>query len=102
MWCAEIVTEEEKKKQVLRYVDFNTKQIWKTFPEFINNNKTYNEFKDVILIHYFDATDDFVYPIRDMDLLIGKWQQLGINSAKDISSYHLQFIVITTWLISKG
>jgi hypothetical protein len=37
-----------------------------------------------------------------MDLLIGKRQCLGINSTKDLSNYHLQFIAITTWLISKG
>ena len=40
--------------------------------------------------------------IRDMDLLIGKRQQVGITSPKDLSDYHLQFIAITTWLISKG
>ena len=67
-----ITTEEEKKKQVLQYVDCNTEQIWKTFPEFINNNKTYNKFKDTILIHYPNATKNFVYFIRDMDLLISK------------------------------
>ena len=27
---------------------------------------------------------------------------MGITSAKDLSDYHLQFIAITTWLISKG
>ena len=36
-----------------------------------------------------------------MDLLIGKQQQVDITSTKDLSNYHLQFIVITTWLISK-
>jgi hypothetical protein len=37
-----------------------------------------------------------------MDLLIGERQHLSINSTKDLSEYHLQFIAITTWLISKG
>jgi hypothetical protein len=77
-------------------------QIWKTFLEFLDNNKTYENFKDVILVHYPDASGDFVYSIRDMDLLIGERQHLGINSTKDLSDYQLQFIVITTWLISKG
>jgi hypothetical protein len=90
------------KKQVLRYVDFSTEQIWKTFPEFLDNNKTYKNFKDAILVHYPNASVNFVYSIRDMDLLIGERQRLGINSTKDLSDYHLQFIAITTWLISKG
>jgi hypothetical protein len=83
-------------------VDFSTEQIWKTFPEFLDNNKTYESFKNAILVHYPDASGKFIYSIRDMDLLIGERQRLGINSTKDLSDYHLQFIVITTWLISKG
>jgi hypothetical protein len=64
------------------------------------DNKTYENFKDVILVHYPDASGNFVYSI--MDLLIGERQHLGIDSPKDLSDYHLQFIAITTWLISKG
>ena len=37
-----------------------------------------------------------------MDLLIDKQQWVDITSTKDLSNYHLQFIAITTWLISKG
>ena len=97
-----IITEGEKKQQVLCYVNFNTEKIWKTFPKFIDNSKNYNDFKDAILVHFPDASGNFVYSIRDMDLLIGEQQQVGINSTKDLSDYHLQFIAITTWLISKG
>ena len=99
---AAIALEEEKKQQVLCYVDFNTEQIWKTFPEFIDNKRTYNDFKAAILVHYPVASGDFVYSIRDMDLLIGNdnawvlplpktspiitynsWQSLHGLSAKD-------------------
>src|SRR6202522_710281 len=93
--------EEDKKKQVLRYVDFGTEQIWKTFPEFSDSTKTYQQFKEAIIVHYPDASGDFVFSIRDMDLLIGERQRIGINSTKDLSDYHLQFLAITTWLISK-
>jgi hypothetical protein len=70
-------------------VDFSTEQIWKTFWEFLDNNKTYENFKDAILVHYPDASGNFVYSIRDMDLLIGKRQCLSINSTRDLSDYHL-------------
>jgi hypothetical protein len=87
---AAISDQQDMKKQVLRYVDFSTEQIWKTFPEFLDDNKTYQDFKDVILVHYPNASGDFVYSIRDMDLLIGERQHLSINSSKDLSDYHLQ------------
>jgi hypothetical protein len=99
---ASISNQQAMKKQVLHYVDYSTEQIWKTFLEFLDDNKTYQNFKDAILVHYPDASGNFVYSIKDMDLLIGERQCLGINSTKDLSDYHLQFIAITIWLISKG
>lgn len=71
--------ETEMKKQVLRYVDFEIEQIWKTFAEFSDLNATYKQFKSAILSHYPDASGDYVYSLRDMDLLIGERQRLGIH-----------------------
>ena len=90
---AAIDNKQEKKQQVLHYVDFSTEQIWKTFPEFLDNNETYTNFKDKILVHYLDTSGSFVYSIKDMDLLIGECQHIGISSTKDLSNYHLQFIL---------
>jgi hypothetical protein len=98
---AEITNEAEKKEQVLRYVDFEIEQIWKTFPEFSSVASTYNDFKDAILDHYPDASGNYVYSLRDMDLLIGERQRLGIATSNDLSDYHLKFIAITAWLIDK-
>jgi hypothetical protein len=96
-----VATEADKKKQVLRYVDFEIEQIWKTFPEYSNNTKTYQDFKDAILVHYPDATGDYVYSLRDMDTLVGERQRVGMNSTNDLSDFHLSFLAITTWLIEK-
>ena len=98
---AQITDEVGKKKQAVRYAEFDTEQIWKTFPEFKDATVSYDDFKKAIMAHYPDATGDFVYSLRDMDLLIGERQRLGIATAKDLSDYHLQFIAITTWLIEK-
>ena len=68
----QIQHEIEKKKQVVRYVDFGTEQIWKMFPKFKDPNKTYEDFKDAIMVHYPDATGDFVYSLRDLDSIIGE------------------------------
>ena len=90
------------KAQVLEYVDVDTEQIWTTFPEFKDDRKDYTAFKDAIFTHYPDATEEYIYSIRDMDLLIGKRQRLGFSKLQDLSEYHLKFIGITRWLISKG
>jgi Aspartyl protease len=99
---ANITLDSEKKDQVLEYVDFDTEQIWKTFPEFTDILKSYDQFKAAIFVHYPDATGDFIYSLKDMDLLIGQRQRLGLATMQDLSEYHLQFLGITRWLINKG
>ena len=98
---ASLENDSEKKKHVLRYVDFDVEQIWKTFPEFSDPTKNYAAFKAAVLIHYPDASGDYVYSLRDMDLLIGERQRLGISTTADLSDYHLKFVSITSWLIEK-
>ena len=98
---AELTDNTTMKKHVLRYVEFDVEQIWKSFPEYSDATKTYNEFKAAILVHYPDASGDYVYSMRDMDLLIGERQRLGISTTTDLSDYHLKFVSITSWLIEK-
>ena len=92
----------EKKANVVHYADFDTEQLWRSIPEFSDAQKNYDDFKKAVLDHYPDAAGDFLYSIRDMDLLIGERQRLGINSVKDLSDFHLPFLNITTWLINKN
>jgi Protein of unknown function (DUF4100)/Aspartyl protease len=99
---AAITVEADKKGYVAHYADFDTEQLWKSLPEFADNLKTYVDYKKAILEHYPDAAGDYLYSIRDMDLLIGERQRLGISSVKDLSDFHLPFLSITTWLINKS
>lgn len=98
---AGITADSEKKKQLLRYVAFEIEQIWKALPEFKSVTNTYDDFKNAVLAFYPDATGEFIYSLRDMDLLIGERQRLGISSPSELSAYHLQFMAITSWLIDK-
>ena len=70
--CTQVLNEVNKKKYIVYYPDFETKQIWKTFPEYTSILSTYKDFKDTILVHYPDVTGDYVYSLCDMDTLIGE------------------------------
>src|SRR5271155_1362303 len=98
---AQITNDIQKKKHAVRYTDFDTEQIWKSFPEFKTPSVSYEEFKKTILFHYPEASGKFLYSIGDMDLLISEHRRVGITSARDLSDYHLQFLAITTWIIEK-
>jgi len=97
-----VVLDTEKKDHVLDYVDFDVEEIWRTFPEYAAVASTYTNFKDAILLHYPDATGDYVYSLHDMDSLIGNCQRNGIHSANDLQDFHLAFVTITSWLVEKN
>src|SRR6202522_2148386 len=98
---AKITDDNEKKKQVIYYTDFDTEQLWKWIPEFNDPTSTYADFKDAIMEFYPEAAE-FLYSIADIDSLTDERQRLGMASVQDLSDYHLQFLAITTWLIKKG
>jgi hypothetical protein len=97
---ANITDDNEKKKEVVYYADFDTEQLWKYMPEFDDPTSTYADFKDAIMEYYPEATE-FLYSITDIDSLTDERQRLGMASVQDLSDYHLQFMAITTWLIRK-
>src|SRR6202522_1980838 len=98
---AKITDDNEKKKQVIYYTDFDTEQLWKYLPEFDDPTINYADFKDVIMDYYPEAAE-FLYSITDINSLTDESQRLGMASVQDLSDYHLQFLAITTWLIKKG
>src|ERR1700678_2325137 len=98
---AKITDDNEKKKQVVYYTDFDTEQLWKYLPEFDDPTINYADFKDAIMDYYPEAAE-FLYSITDINSLTDESQRLGMASVQDLSDYHLQFLAITTWLIKKG
>ena len=99
---AAVVSEADKKDHVLEYVPFAVEEIWKTFPEYGDQTKSYINFRDAILVHYPDATGDYVYAPQDMEELIENRLRTGIHTTDDLQAFHLAFLAITTWLIDKN
>jgi hypothetical protein len=90
----------EIKQYAVRYVDYDTEQLWKSFAEY-DDNSTYPAFKKIVLLNYPDVSGDFIYSIRDMDVLVGEKQHVEINTLTEMADYHMQFLAITKWLIKK-
>jgi murein DD-endopeptidase MepM/ murein hydrolase activator NlpD len=92
--------DKEMKQFAVRYVDYDTEQLWRSFTEYADATP-YSGFKDAILLNYPSASGDFVYSISDMDVLVGEKQRVGINTLSEMADYHMQFLSITKWLITK-
>lgn len=96
---AMISSEADKKRHILRYVDFDTEQGWKSLPEYSNATASYTDFKHAILYFYPDAFGDSIYSLHDLELLISSSQRLSISTTSQLAEYHMQFLAITSWLI---
>ena len=99
--CAHITSDKDKKRHLLRYVDFDTEEMWMCLPEFSNPSSTYGNFKDAILEFYPHPSSNYFDSLNNLDLLVDKYRHLGISSTSDLSDFHLQFITISSWLMKK-
>ena len=99
--CIGITSDKDKKEHVLEYVDFNIEQLWKIFPEYADQTKTYKDFKTAIESHYPDPDSDHVYGPRDLEALIENHLRDGIQTTDDLQAFHLSYKAITAWLIEK-
>ena len=100
--AANVTDNGEKKRHTVRYVAVELADIWETLSEYLDNTKTYDQFKAAIRELYPDADDRYRYTLGDLDLLIGNRHRLGIHSLADLADYHSQFLAITKFLISQN
>ena len=90
------------KRHALRYVDFETEELWRAIPEFLDPSKDYEDFKEGILDLYPDTLEDDRYSLSDIDTLVGERRRLGINSVDDLVDFNTRFLKTTSWLIDRG
>ena len=96
-----VTSDKDKKEHVLEYVDFDVEQLWKIFPEYADQTKTYKDYKTAIEAHYLDPDSNHVYGPCDLEALIKNRLQDGIQMTNDLQAFHLSYKAITTWLTEK-
>ena len=90
------------KKHVVQFVDCDTAELWEILPEFADATKSYQEFVDAVYKLYPGSDSEQRWSIADMDKLVGEMSRVGILLLADLGRYHREFIVITTFLITKN
>ena len=83
-----VTSEAEKKEMVLQYVELELEEVWGRYPDFKDQTKTYNGFKDTILAHYPESSGKFLYSLTDINILIGDWFRNGIRTLEELTDYH--------------
>ncbi|PIL26401.1 hypothetical protein GSI_12158 [Ganoderma sinense ZZ0214-1] len=90
----------EKKGHAVRYVPDSEKTIWRAFPEYANDDSTYEDFKRVVKIEYIGEDGVSLFSRRDLDLHIAATATTTINSVKDFNVYSRKFRDIASFLVS--
>ena len=83
-----VTSEAEKKEMVLQYVELELEEVWGRYPDFKDQTKTYNGFKDTILAHYPESSGKFLYSLTDINILISDWFCNGIRTLEELTDYH--------------
>ena len=97
------VTDNQDRKQgSLRYLKIRTESLWKTTEAWIDQTKSYDEFKAEVAKLYPGSSSDRTYTMQDLDMVIGQYARIGIQSSVDLGEYYRRFILISRYLISKN
>ena len=80
---------------------YNSNKVWGLYPNFKDQSKNYNNFKDTILVQYPESSGEFLYSLSDIDILVGDQFHNGIRTLGDLID-HNRFEVISSWLLEKG
>ena len=90
------------KQHALRFVDYDTAELWEILPEFTDAATSYQKFVDAVYKLYPGSDAERRWSIGDMEKLVGEASRVGILSLADLGKYHREFIAMTTFLIAKN
>ncbi|RPD70180.1 hypothetical protein L226DRAFT_434759, partial [Lentinus tigrinus ALCF2SS1-7] len=90
----------EKKAHAVRYAPDSEKTIWKSYPEFEDPLKSYDDFKKAILAEYIGEGGRMLYTLRDLDMLVRMTAAAGVHSIKEFNDYSRKFRDIASFLVT--
>jgi hypothetical protein len=97
-----VTTNLHKKQGALKYLaTVALKRTWRASDTFMDAAKTYEDFKKEIHEYYPGSSED-IYTIHHIDALVGGHTRLGVQNAAELGDFHLQFRMISKYLIDKS
>src|SRR6267154_723938 len=91
------LTDEEKCKNIVRYVNQCTKRFWVLLPGYISRD--FADFKKSILAKYPGAEKGIHYTCRDLERLVANSADSGLSTETELMEYYYDFLPIATWLV---
>ena len=90
------------KGHALRFVDYDTAELWEILPEFADTTALYRKFVDTVCQLYPGSNAEQHWLIADMETLVRDTLRSGISSLTDLGKYYRDFVTITMFSITKN
>ncbi|KAG2744841.1 hypothetical protein P692DRAFT_20674088, partial [Suillus brevipes Sb2] len=94
------LTDDDKCKFILRYVDTTSKRFWVSLPGYAS--KDFPLFKKNILAQYPGAEKGIRYAIRDLERVVISHSDSDVSTETELLQYYRQFRPIAVWLVTNG
>ncbi|KAG6846314.1 hypothetical protein H0H93_014729, partial [Arthromyces matolae] len=107
-----VTDEQERKDATLRYVDYDTAEIWRMLPTYkpapepeqgqAARDHSLKAWRDEVAKLYPGASEDTRYSYDDLNRLVNTVLARGIDTQGVFAAYHRQFLLIASWLVTHG
>ncbi|KAG5634127.1 hypothetical protein H0H81_003290 [Sphagnurus paluster] len=95
-----IQSDAAKKKHTTRYLDTPTARLWQGLePSYTAGS--YEEWKTAVHTLYPGTSEDRVYSICDLDILVKSWSTHSIKTLAKLSEFYRQFLTVSSFLVSR-
>ncbi|KAF4619936.1 hypothetical protein D9613_004663 [Agrocybe pediades] len=94
-----ITDDQQKKSHAVRYLDYDTWELWQCLPEFSDPSASFYEFILALYDLYPDCLDAERYSFSELEDFVRKTFSAGIHSLLDLGNYHRRFLTISSALI---
>ncbi|KAG1811602.1 hypothetical protein EV424DRAFT_1349620 [Suillus variegatus] len=94
------LSDAEKCKTIVRYVDIQTKHFWVTLTGY--ESKDFTVFKTSILSQYSGAAKGLRYSIRDLEQIVISNVDNDISTKTKLLQYYRQFRPVAHWLVTNN
>ena len=96
-----IVTNADKESQTVQYVEVDTSDMWRSLPEFSNEESSYMDWKKKVISLYPGVNEEKRCSFADLDKVIGERARIGIHTIGDFRAYYRAFYTISVFLARK-
>ena len=84
------------------YTSIRTEQLWKTTEAWLDQTRSYEDFKTEVLKLYPGALGSRSHTLQELEWTVGRYARNGIQSTAELGEYYRQYLLISRYLIAQG